>query len=94
MCKKLGALTVNYRWFAIAYIVGMFFLLPGIFVGLTFIDENGIAMYTFLGIMALVISSVMLLNFLQSKMQSKLPPFLQTWDFLPEPLRSLEPYDR
>lgn len=44
----------------------------------------------------LLIISVMVLTFLQSKTQTKayLPNFLKTWDFLPLPLRSLYPYDK
>jgi len=28
MCKALGKITANYRWFAILYLILMFFLLP------------------------------------------------------------------
>ena len=94
MCKALGRLTANYRWFALVYIIFMFFLLPGICVGLTRIHD--IAMYTFLVLVVLVIIAVALLNYLQSheRFSKRLPEKLQNWEFLPEPLRSLEPYDR
>ena len=96
MCKKLGKLTANYRWFAIVYILFMFFVLPGIFMGLSFVDEVGITMYTFLALLVLLILSVALLNYLQSheKFTQKLPEKLQNWHFLSEGLRSLDPYDR
>ena len=46
LCKKLGKLTAQHRWFAVAYIVFMFFVLPLIFVGASFIDqEHGIGIY-------------------------------------------------
>ena len=78
------------------YIAGMFFILPEIFVGLTFIDSKGIAMYTFLAISAFITIIVVLINHMQNheKLQRFLPTKLQTWDFLPEPMRSLDPYDR
>ena len=36
----------------------------------------------------------MIINTLQSRQSSFLPKYLQTWDFLPEYLRSLKPYDK
>ena len=74
----------------------MFFILPEIFVGLTFIDSKGIAMYTFLTISASITLIVLTINHMQTheKLQQFLPTKLQTWDFLPEPMRSLDPYDR
>ena len=96
LAKGLGKITANYRWFAIVYIIGMFFVLPGIFVGLTFIDSNDIVLYTFLGIMAFIGILVAALNFAHSKksLKKRLPEKLQTWEFLPIGLRSLQPYDR
>ena len=39
-------MTAQHRWFAVAYIVFMFFVLPLIFVGASFIDqEHGIGIY-------------------------------------------------
>ena len=96
LSKKLGKLTARHRWFAIVYIAGMFFILPEIFVGLTFIDSKGIAMYTFLAISAFITIIVVTINHMQNheKLHQCLPIKLQTWDFLPEPMRSLDPYDR
>jgi len=96
LAKKLGKLTAKYRWFAVVYIIGMFFLLPGIFVGLTFIDSKGIAMYTFLAISAVSILFIVIINYWQSHetLHKSLPKKLKNWDFLPEPMRSLAPYDR
>ena len=96
LAKALGKITASYRWFAVVYIIGMFFVLPGVFVGLTFIDSQGIAMYTFLAIVAILAILGGALNVAQSKeaLRKRLPEELQTWEFLPKPLRSLEPYDR
>merc|ERR1719278_710312 len=96
LSKKLGKLTAKYRWFAIVYIIGMFFLMPGLFVGLTFIDSKGIAMYTFLAISTVILIIIGTINYLQSheKFNKSLPSKLRNWEFLPEPMRSLAPYDR
>merc|ERR1711860_197671 len=69
MAKKLGKLTAKFRWFALVYIIMLFFVMPGIFVALTFIDSK-------------------------ECLKQKLPEFLHTFEFLPKPLRSLEPYDK
>ena len=96
MSKKLGELTAEYRWFALGYIIFMFFLLPGIFVALTLVDSQGIAMYTFLGLVIFIAILVATLKFFQSKESLKkyLPEKLHTFEFLPKFLRSLEPYDQ
>ena len=96
LCKKLGKITAQYRWFALVYVGGMFFLLPGLFVGLTLIDSQGIAMYTFTGIFAVIITVIICINYIQSnvKLVRFLPKILHDWQFLPEALRSLDPYDR
>ena len=56
LCKKLGKITATYRWFAIVYVVGMFFVMPGFFVLLTMIDSKGITMYTFMLIIFVLIT--------------------------------------
>merc|ERR1719219_1688494 len=52
-----------------------------------------IVICTFLAIIILLVS-VLLLNYLQSNHKYLLPEKLQNWHFLPEPLRSLQPYKR
>ena len=37
---------------------------------------------------------IIVINVLQDKRPNWLPIFLRSWEFLPKPLRSLEPYDR
>lgn len=43
---------------------------------------------------ALLIIFVLIVNELQDKRPHWLPNILKTWDFLPLPLRSLDPYDK
>ena len=93
MCKKLGKVTAKYRWFAVVYIVFMFLVLPGIFVGASVIHEA--VTYVLLGLILLILISIMIISYIQqSEYNKKLPEILQTWDFLPIWMRSLEPYDR
>merc|ERR1711953_871305 len=75
LCKKLGKITAKYRWFALVYIIGMFFVLPGVFVALTLVDSSGIVMYTFLAIFTAVLAVIGTINFMQSreKLQNCLP---------------------
>lgn len=96
MCKKLGSITAKYRWFALFYIFFMFFLMPGVFIGLALIDGRGIAMYSFLAITGTLLALILIINFMQrnEKLSQLLPDFLLNWNFLPEALRSLDPYDR
>lgn len=74
----------------------MFFVIPGIFIGLALVDSKGIAMYSFLGVFGTLLAAIIVINLLQrnDKLMHLLPDLLQDWNFLPEPLISLDPYDR
>ena len=93
MCKILGRTTAEYRWFAIVYLLVMFFLLP-LFVMVTSLNK-----YSFIVFMSLfggLLLIVTLINVMQSYLTTRkfLPKFLRDWDFLPLFMHSLEPYDR
>ena len=90
--KALGNTTAEYRWFAIAYLFVVFFILPGAIFGLSLAGWK-----IFAGIMVPIVVFflvIIIINIVQDKKQNWLPSRLQTWEWLPEPLRSLEPYDR
>ena len=92
MAKSLGETTAKYRWFAIAYLVGMFLLLPAFVMGVSFGGDAAI-----IGVMVpigIVILAVVVITVLQRKYPKILPKFLHTWKFLPLWMRSLEPMDR
>lgn len=92
LAKSLGNTTAQYRWFAIVYLVGMFFLLPAAFFALS---QAGPVVFMAVGIPFLtVLVIVILVNILQVKAPQCLPKQLRTWNFLPSWLHSLEPYDR
>lgn len=90
--KFLGDTTARYRWFALSYIFVMFLCVPAIFVGLSMAGVAAIATFTTLVILIMIF--VVVVNTMQTRCKAKLPKAMQTWEFLPAPLRTLEPYDR
>ncbi|XP_069947694.1 sodium-dependent phosphate transport protein 2B [Cherax quadricarinatus] len=91
LAKSLGNTTAKYRWFAILYLILMFFLLPG-FVFLLSLGGS-LALYIVGLPIVIILFLVVIINILQRKKPSFLPAFLQTWNWVPRPLRSLQPYD-
>ena len=90
--RFLGNTTAEYRWFAILYLVVVFFMIPAIIFALSL---AGIAVFFgILGPVIFIIICVIIINVLQTKKPSILPVKLQTWEAVPKPMRSLEPYDR
>ncbi|XP_063682867.1 sodium-dependent phosphate transport protein 2B-like isoform X2 [Bolinopsis microptera] len=88
--KMLGNTTADYRWFAILYLIVVFLLMPMLFIALSFSLP---LLYVVITLIIAAILFITILNILQDKIPEKLPEFLRTWDFLPKPMRSLEPYD-
>ncbi|XP_013389066.1 sodium-dependent phosphate transport protein 2B [Lingula anatina] len=92
MAKTLGNTTAKYRWFALFYLITMYFILPLAVFGLSLaglwvmVGVGG----TFLLLFLLII----LINVCQRKCSRCLPRKLRTWDWLPLWLHSLQPYDR
>ncbi|ESO04943.1 hypothetical protein HELRODRAFT_99285 [Helobdella robusta] len=92
IAKELGNITAKYRWFALLYLFGMFGILPLFVFGLSLAGPQ-----VFMGIgipLLILLAFIIVVNVLQRKKPNWLPKFLRTWNFLPKPLRSLEPYDR
>ena len=90
--RFLGNTTAEYRWFALLYLVIVFFLLPAFIFALSL---AGIA--AFFGILGPVVAFIIfiiIVNVLQEKKPEVLPAALKDWERVPKPLRSLEPYDR
>lgn len=92
MSKFLGNITANYRWFAIFYLVLMFFLMPTCIFLLSL--GGTVVLWCVLGPFLCLLVFIGVINVLQNKKPSFLPRVLQTWEFLPLPLRSLQPYDK
>lgn len=91
LCKILGKTTAKYRWFAIFYLTNMFFVVPGIVLGLS-LAGNVIFFSIITPVMGLFILAI-ILNVAQVKMPNQLPMLLKNWDFLPLWMHSLEPMD-
>jgi solute carrier family 34 (sodium-dependent phosphate cotransporter) len=92
MAKFLGETTSKYRWFSIAYLIGMFFLLPAIIFGLSV--AGNVALLVVLIPMSVMLFVVFVICVMQRKKPSWLPVVLRNWKFLPLWMRSLEPVDR
>ena len=92
MAARLGEITSQYRWFSLLYLLTMFFLFPALIFGLSLAGSG--ALFTVLITAAVVFLLVSTLSMIQKHKPSILPERFRTWDFLPEPLRSLEPMDR
>ncbi|PVD20718.1 hypothetical protein C0Q70_18877 [Pomacea canaliculata] len=92
MAKYLGDTVFIYRWFSGVYLVAMFFILPLAVFGLSLAGWE-----LLLGVGApiiLLIVFVVIVNLIRSWKPHVLPARLQSWEALPLPLRSLQPYDR
>ena len=90
--KTLGNKTAVYRWFAIAYLVFGFFLLPAAVFGLSLAGWQillGVAIP-----FILLFLFIVTVNILQRKAPESLPEVLHDWEWLPKWTRSLEPHDR
>ncbi|XP_057297475.1 sodium-dependent phosphate transport protein 2B-like isoform X2 [Hydractinia symbiolongicarpus] len=92
MAKRLGNTTASYRWFALSYLVIVFFVMPALIFALSLAGWK-----VFVGVMvpiACLVVFIVIINIIQAKKKSLLPKPLQTWEWAPLMLRSLEPYDR
>ena len=92
LARALGNITAEYRWFAVVYLICMFFMFPAVVFGLSL---AGWEVILSVGLIAIAIgAAIVTINMLQKKKPEVLPSSLQTWDWVPLPLKSLAPYDR
>ena len=92
LAKGLGNTTAKYRWFAIFYLIVMFFLLPLLVFGLSLIN---MWLLLVVGIpFILLMTFIIVVNVLQRKKPNVLHKKLRNWEFLPLCLHSLRPTDR
>ena len=90
--KALGNTTAKYRWFAFVYLFLMFFIFPGIILGLSL---AGWQYLVGIGVpFLLLLLIIIVINVLQNKAPHILPGVLRDWQWAPYWTRSLEPYDR
>ncbi|XP_029200006.2 sodium-dependent phosphate transport protein 2B-like isoform X1 [Acropora millepora] len=89
--KSMGNKSAEYRWFAVSYLILLFFIFPATVFGLSLAGWR-----VLLGVclpFLLFLLFVIVVNILQRKAPHILPERLQDWEWLPEWLRSLEPFD-
>ncbi|XP_019497934.1 PREDICTED: sodium-dependent phosphate transport protein 2B, partial [Hipposideros armiger] len=92
LAKGLGNISAKYRWFAIFYLVVLFFLIPLMVFGLSL---AGWPVLVGVGTpILLVLLLVLFLKLLQSRCPHVLPTKLQTWNFLPLWMHSLKFWDQ
>ncbi|KAG8447386.1 hypothetical protein GDO86_014743 [Hymenochirus boettgeri] len=92
VAKKFGDITAKYRWFAILYLLFSFLILPLAVFGLSM--AGWVVLAAVGGPVLFICIVAIIVNVLQKKCPSCLPPFLRNWDFLPKWLHSLAPWDR
>uniref|UniRef100_A0A8C8ZJW9 Sodium-dependent phosphate transport protein 2A n=1 Tax=Prolemur simus TaxID=1328070 RepID=A0A8C8ZJW9_PROSS len=92
MAKALGKRTAKYRWFAVLYLLVCFLLLPSLVFGISMAGWQ--AMVGVGAPFGALLAFVVLVSVLQSRSPGRLPKWLQTWDFLPRWMHSLQPLDR
>ena len=87
-----GEMTKKYRWWALCYIIGMFIIVPF----LTFLVSilSTVALAALVGSVGVVLVIVSTINAIRRWKPTILPVCLQSWKWLPEWMRSLEPVDR
>ncbi|ESO83503.1 hypothetical protein LOTGIDRAFT_56585, partial [Lottia gigantea] len=81
----------KHRWFAFGLITVVFFGLPAVTYGLSLADQHYVI--SFLSVLVLISLVVSTISFMQAYAPSCLPLCMKTWEFLPEYMRSLEPYE-
>uniref|UniRef100_G1MIK2 Sodium-dependent phosphate transport protein 2A n=1 Tax=Ailuropoda melanoleuca TaxID=9646 RepID=G1MIK2_AILME len=92
MAKALGKRTAKYRWFAVLYLLLCFLLLPSLVFGVSMAGWR--AMVGVGAPFGALLAFVVLVSVLQHRSPRRLPQWLQTWDFLPRWMHSLQPLDR
>merc|ERR1712070_1035121 len=90
--KFLGNTTAVYRWYALAYLVMCFLVIPLIWMGLAIASTALVVVVS--TIVIIILAFITIVNVLQSRRPEILPAVLQNWTFLPLWMRSLEPLDR
>jgi sodium-dependent phosphate cotransporter len=89
--RSLGNTTAKYRWFPILYVTLVFFLIPAALFGLSL--AGWYVLLAVAGPIAIFFIVIIVINVLQTRRHHWLPVCLQSWDYLPYWMHSLEPLD-
>ena len=87
--KFMGNTTAEYRWFALAYVLVVYFLLPAALFALSLAGWQ-VVVGVLVPIGALLLA-IAIINIMQRYCPQKMHPKMRDWKWLPKPLRSLEP---
>ncbi|PIK58814.1 putative sodium-dependent phosphate transport protein 2B [Apostichopus japonicus] len=91
LAKNLGNNTAKYRWFAMVYLITIFFFIP---MSVFALSLAGPVVFLSVAVpIGFILIVIIIVNIMQAKAPKCLPKVLRNWKFLPEPLRSLRPYD-
>ena len=90
--KGMGNKSAEYRWFAVGYRILVFFIFPATVFGLSLAGWQVLVVVCLSFVLILLF--IIVVNVLQRKAPHILPKRLQDWEWLPEWLRSLDPFDR
>lgn len=91
LAKFLGNTTAEYRWFAIAYLIFCFGMVPALVFALSLAGWK-----VFVGVIVPIVAFVLVLiiiNVLQKRKPTWLPRRLRSWEWVPLWMRSLKPVD-
>ncbi|CAH1773675.1 unnamed protein product [Owenia fusiformis] len=91
LAKVMGNTTARFRWFAIFYVIVMFFITPGAIFGLSMAGLLPLSIV--LGTVFFVVAVVLFVNLIQDKKPKWLPTKFRNWEWLPLWMHSLEPMD-
>jgi hypothetical protein len=92
LAKLMGDTTAQYRWFAIFYVIFMFFAAPLLVFARSM--AGSVVRFVVVSILLFVASNIIIINVIQRRKPHWLPIKLRTWSFLPLWMHSLEPADR
>ena len=92
IAKWMGDKTAKYRWFAVVYLLGMFFVIPGAILGLSV--AGWYVLLAVGGPCLLVLIFVVVINVSQNRCKERMVPVLRNWDWLPLWMHSCKPCDR
>ncbi|XP_070565584.1 sodium-dependent phosphate transport protein 2A-like [Ptychodera flava] len=88
----IGRTVYRHRWLTVIYVLGFFLIIPGITIALA---EAGQSYLYAVGVPVLLsLAVIYIINILQRKAPGCLPIYLQTWEFLPQWMHSLEAFEK
>jgi len=91
LSRQIGEIVSKYRWFALVYIITIFFLFPLIILLLALI--HWLIAILFLLFLFLLIIFILIIKYFQKTNPNRLPSILQSWNFLPRPFHSFSYWD-